>query len=373
MVIAGLLIAFLSWIYFNTIENLNQRGIPTGFGFLNQVAPFKVDFSPFLDFTLGESTYWKVFFIGVQNTIFVSAMGIFAATILGFLVGIMRLSPNWIVSRLAMGYIEVLRNIPLLLQILFWNFAVFLPSLPLPKASMSFLDKFFLNNRGLYLPKIMSDNPTSVWIILAFIAAGIIGTFYLRRWSKVRQNLTGKRFPVYLTGFFGIIAAGLIGIVVTGFPLSLELPQLGRFNLSGGVELPLPLFSLWFALSTYTSAFIAENVRGGIQAVAKGQTEASSALGLKRSHTLNLVVIPQAMRIIIPPTISQYLNLTKNSSLAVAVAFEELFAIWSGISLNQTGQALVIIAMTFLVYQILSLITSGAANYYNSRTQIVGR
>lgn len=373
LVIAGLLIGFLTWIYFNTIENLNQRGIPTGFGFLNQVAPFKVDFSPFLNFELGESTYWKVFFIGVQNTIFVSVLGIITATILGFLVGIMRLSPNWIVSRIAMVYIEILRNIPLLLQILFWNFAVFLPSLPLPKASKALGDMVFLNNRGLYLPKIIAENQTGAWIIIAFIAAAIIAAFYLRKWAKNRQNQTGKRFPVILTSIAGIIAAGLIGIVVTGFPLGLELPQLGRFNLSGGLEFPLPLFSLWFALSTYTSAFIAENVRGGIQAVAKGQTEASSALGLKRGHTLKLVVIPQAMRIIIPPTISQYLNLTKNSSLAVAVAFEELFAIWSGISLNQTGQALVVIAMTFLVYQILSLIISGASNYYNSRTQIVGR
>ncbi|MBL1404539.1 MAG: ABC transporter permease subunit [Rhizobiales bacterium] len=373
VLIAGALIGFLTWIYFNTVENLNQRGIPTGFGFLNQVAPFKVGFSPFLDFELGVSSYWRVFFIGVQNTIFVSILGIIAATILGFLVGIMRLSPNWIVSRTAMVYIEILRNIPLLLQILFWNFAVFLPSLPLPKASMTFLDTIFLNNRGLYIPKIIAENQTSGLIIIAFIVAAIIGTFFLRKWAKQRHDLTGKRFPVYITGFFGIIAAGFIGIVVTGFPLSLELPRLGRFNLAGGIEFPLPLFSLWFALTTYTSAFIAENVRGGIQSVAKGQTEASSALGLKRGHTLNLVVIPQAMRVIIPPTISQYLNLTKNSSLAVAVAFEELFAIWSGISLNQTGQALVIIAMTFLVYQILSIIISGGANYYNKRSQIVGR
>lgn len=371
--IAALLAGFLFWIYSNTVENLNKAGIKTGFGFLDQVAPFKVGFSAFMEFKLGESTYWDVFWIGVQNTIFVSVLGIIAATILGFTVGIMRLSPNWIISRFAIVYIETLRNTPLLLQILFWNFAIFLPFFPIPKESISLGDTIFINKRGLYLPKVISDNPTGTMIVCGFIVAAIIGIFYLRNWAKNRQNETGQTFPVFAAGLAGLIVMTFLGIAVSGFPLSLEFPELGRFNLKGGVEYPLPLFSLWFALSTYTAAFIAENVRAGIQAVPKGQTEASAALGLKRKHILNLVVIPQAMRIIIPPTISQYLNLTKNSSLAVAVAFEELFAIWAGISLNQTGQALVIIGMTFLVYQILSMITSAAANYYNKRSQFVGR
>lgn len=373
ILVAALLAGFLYWIYSNTVENLNKAGIKTGFGFLDQVAPFKVGFSAFLDFKLGESTYWDVFWIGVQNTIFVSVMGIIAATLLGFTIGIMRLSPNWIVSRIALVYIETLRNIPLLLQILFWNFAIFLPSLPLPKASLSFQDAIFINNRGLYLPKLIAENPTGTMVVVGFIVVSILGAIFLRKWAKLRQNDTGQTFPVFTVSILGIILATTIGVIVSGFPISMEYPELGRFNLSGGLEYPLPLFSLWFALSTYTAAFIAENVRGGIQAVPKGQTEASSALGLKRNHVLKLVVIPQALRIIIPPTISQYLNLTKNSSLAVAVAFEELFAIWAGISLNQTGQALVIIGMTFLVYQILSLITSAAANYYNKRSQFVGR
>jgi general L-amino acid transport system permease protein len=373
LLIATLLAGFLYWIYSNTIENLNRAGIQTGFGFLDQVAPFKVGFSAFLEFKLGESTYWRVFWIGVQNTIFVSILGIIAATLLGFTVGIMRLSPNWIISRFALVYIETLRNIPLLLQILFWNFAIFLPFFPVPKDSISIADSIFINKRGLYLPKVVSDNPTGTMIVAGFIIAAIVGAFYLRNWAKKRQNETGQTFPVFTASLAAIIVMAFLGVIVSGFPLSLELPELGRFNLKGGVEYPLPLFSLWFALSTYTAAFIAENVRAGIQAVPKGQTEASSALGLKRNHVLNLVVIPQAMRIIIPPTISQYLNLTKNSSLAVAVAFEELFAIWAGISLNQTGQALVIIGMTFLVYQILSMITSAAANYYNKRSQFVGR
>lgn len=373
ILVALILAGFLYWIYSNTVENLNKAGIKTGFGFLDQVAPFKIGFSAFLDFRLGESTYWDVFWIGVQNTIFVSIMGIIAATLLGFTIGIMRLSPNWIVSRIALVYIETLRNIPLLLQILFWNFAIFLPSLPLPKASLSFQDAIFINNRGLYLPKLIAENPTGTMVVVGFIVVSILGAIYLRKWARQRQNDTGQTFPVFTVSILGIILATTIGVIVSGFPISMEYPELGRFNLSGGLEYPLPLFSLWFALSTYTAAFIAENVRGGIQAVPKGQTEASSALGLKRNHVLKLVVIPQALRIIIPPTISQYLNLTKNSSLAVAVAFEELFAIWAGISLNQTGQALVIIGMTFLVYQILSLITSAAANYYNKRSQFVGR
>lgn len=373
VLVAALLAGFLFWIYNNTVANLNKAGIQTGFGFLDQVAPFKVGFSAFLDFKLGESTYWDVFWIGVQNTIFVSIMGIIAATLLGFTVGIMRLSPNWIVSRVALVYIETLRNIPLLLQILFWNFAIFLPFFPSPKASHSFQDAIFVNNRGLYLPKLIAENPAGTMVVVGFIVVSILGAIYLRNWAKKRQNETGQTFPVFTVSIIGVILAALVGVVVSGFPIGVEYPTLGRFNLSGGLEYPLPLFSLWFALSTYTAAFIAENVRGGIQAVPKGQLEASSALGLKRNHVLKLVVIPQALRIIIPPTISQYLNLTKNSSLAVAVAFEELFAIWAGISLNQTGQALVIIGMTFLVYQILSLIISAAANYYNKRSQFVGR
>ncbi|MFK7902734.1 MAG: amino acid ABC transporter permease [Nitratireductor sp.] len=371
ILIAAIILGFFYWLYLNTVENLERANKPTGFGFLDQVAPFQIGYSPFLDFKLGESTYWKVFFIGIQNTIFVSILGIIAATILGFIVGIMRLSPNWIVSRIALVYIEILRNIPLLLQILFWNFAIFLPSMPAVKDSIKFGESVYLNNRGFYLPKMISENPNGFMILFAVLAIAIAGIIYMRKWAKQRQNQTGQTFPLFLTSLAILLAATLLGSLIAG--IGLEFPKLGRFNLSGGIEFPLPLFALWFALTTYTSAFIAENVRAGIQSVNKGQTEASSALGLPRKQTLNLVVIPQAMRVIIPPTISQFLNLTKNSSLAVAISYEEIVNIWAGIALNQTGQALIIIGMTFAVYQTLSLIISGASNYYNSRTQLVGR
>ena len=359
-------------IYHNTITNMEARGIQIGLGFLTEVAPFGVAFSPFIDFTLGESTYLTIFFIGIQNTIIVSVLGIIAATALGFLVGIMRLSTNWFVSRIASIYIEVFRNIPILLQIMFWNFAVFLPMLPGPRESIG-ADGFFLNNRGAYLPKPFVENSLGYGAFVTALIAGIIAVYALNKWAKRRQELTGQIFPGRLAGFGLLIAFVAAAALIFGAPFEFDAPSLGRFNLTGGVEIPLPLFSLWFALTTYTAAFIAENVRGGIKAVDKGQWEAAGALGLSRTHLLRLVVIPQAMRIIIPPTISQFLNLTKNSSLATAIAYEDIVALWAGTSLNQTGQALIIIAMTVVVYEILSLMTSVALNIYNKRVQLVER
>ncbi len=372
IVLLAIVLGTLLWMFDNTVENLRQRGIQTGFSFLNQVAPFAVGFSPFITYKLGSSPYWLVFLIGIQNTIFVSVIGIISATILGFIIGVLRLSPNYLLSRFAAIYIETFRNIPLLLQIMFWNFAVFLPLLPFPRDSAGF-GGFFLNNRGVYLPKPVLGAGIGSWALLAAIVLGVIAIIAMARWAKRQQYLTGQRPPGYLYGL--LIMAGLIGLVLLIFPapLKFDVPELGRFNLTGGMSLPLPLFSLWFSLTIYTAAFIAENVRGGIVSVSKGQTEAAEALGLKRSTMLRLVIIPQALRVIIPPTISQYLNLTKNSSLAVAVAYEELVNLWSGIALNQTGQALVIIAMTIGVYEVLSLTTSAALNLYNKRVQLVER
>ena len=370
-------LAIVAWalvtIFNNTVENLRVRGIQTGFDFMDEVAPFAVGFSPFIEYKLGESPYWLVFLIGIQNTIIVSILGIIAATIVGFTVGVLRLSPNFFLSRFALIYIETFRNIPILLQLMFWNFAVFLPLLPFPQQSLSAGGEIFLNNRGLYLPKPVPAEGIGIWALLAAFILGIVAIFVFLRWARRKQYLTGQRPPGVLYGL--LVAAGLIGLVFLMFdaPLKLERPELGRFNLSGGIEVPLPLFSLWFALSTYTAAFIAENVRGGIASVPRGQTEASQSLGLSRAKMLRLVVIPQALRVIIPPTINQYLNLTKNSSLAVAVGFEELVSLWAGIALNQTGQALVIIAMTILVYETLSLITSAILNVYNKRVQLVER
>jgi general L-amino acid transport system permease protein len=372
VVVLGLVAWALLTIFNNTVHNLRVRGIQTGFDFLFQTAPFAVGFSPFIDYKLGESPYWLVFLIGIQNTIIVAILGIIAATILGFLIGVMRLSPNFFLSRFAALYIETFRNIPVLLQIMFWNFAVFLPLLPFPKDSFSLGGLFFLNNRGLYFPRpIFAGLPGLIEIVLA-IVIGIAAIFLFNGWARRRQYDTGQRPPGILYGLLTLI--GLVALVFLVFnPLKFELPEAGRFNLTGGVQLPLPLFSLWFALSTYTASFIAEEVRAGIRSVSHGQTEAAQSLGLRRPTMLRQVIIPQALRVIIPPTINQYLNLTKNSSLAVAVAYEELVSLWAGIALNQTGQALVIIAMTILVYLTLSLTTSVVLNWYNKRIQLVER
>ena len=371
-----LLIAVVVWgiytIYGNTVANMEARGIQIGFDFLNEVAPFGIAFSPFIDFNLGESTYLTVFFIGIQNTIIVSILGIISATLLGFSVGIMRLSPNWFISKIATLYIETFRNIPVLLQIMFWNFAVFLPLLPYPRQSIGG-EGFFLNNRGAYLPKPIVENASANTAFWFAVVIGIIAIYVLGKIAKKRQELTGATMSGRLIGFAILAALVALAALVFGAPFGFDIPTLGRFNLTGGIEIPLPLFSLWFALTTYTAAFIAENVRGGIEAVTKGQWEAAGALGLSRSHLLKLVIIPQAMRIIVPPTISQFLNLTKNSSLATAIAYEDVVALWTGTSLNQTGQALIIVAMTVVVYELLSLLTSIALNIYNKRVQLVER
>jgi general L-amino acid transport system permease protein len=285
---------------------------------------------------------------------------------------VIRLSPNWLISRGALVYIEIFRNVPLLLQIMFWNFAIFLPTLPAPKNSIA-MGTFYLNARGFHTPLPVIENATNVAIWVALLTVLAVGLLIFARRAKLLFEETGRRLPVAWIGVAVLIIGGYIFYIVSGSPLSFDEPVLGRFNFKGGGQLPLPLFSLWFALTLYTSAFIAENVRAGIQSVFHGQTEAAHALGLSRKDTVNLVTIPQALRVIIPPTISQYLNLTKNSSLAVAVGYEELVAVWAGITLNQTGQALVIIGMTVAVYECLSLLTSFVLNWYNKRIQLTER
>ncbi len=359
-------------LFQTTVDNLVSRGIQTGTGFFDEVAPFQIGFSPILDYTLGESTYIDVFFVGIQNTILVAVLGIVAATLLGFFIGVVRLSPNWLVSRGALVYIEIFRNVPLLLQIMFWNFAIFLPALPAPKDSIE-IGSFFLNARGFHTPTPIIEDSTgfTIWMaLLAVLAAGLV--VFARR-AKTRFEETGQQLPVLWISAAVMGMGGYLLYLIAGSPLGFDVPVPGRFNFTGGGQLPLPLFSLWFALTLYTAAFIAENVRAGIQSVSHGQTEAAHALGLSRKDTVRMVTIPQALRVIIPPTISQYLNLTKNSSLAVAVGYEELVAVWAGITLNQTGQALVIIGMTVAVYECLSLLTSFVLNWYNKRTQLTER
>ena len=368
----GLVVYGFYSLFQTTVDNLVARGIQTGTSFFDEVAPFQIGFSPFFDYKLGESTYIDVFFVGIQNTILVAVLGIIAATILGFFIGVIRLSPNWLISRGALAYIEIFRNVPLLLQIMFWNFAIFLPSLPAPKNSIE-LGAFYLNARGFHTPLPVIEDSIGFGIWIALLAILCLGLVVFARRAKARFEETGHKLPVGLISLAAIFVGGYILYLIAGSPLIFDEPVLGRFNFKGGGQLPLPLFSLWFALTLYTAAFIAENVRAGIQSVSQGQNEAAHALGLSRKDTVRLVTIPQALRVIIPPTISQYLNLTKNSSLAVAVGYEELVAVWAGITLNQTGQALVIIGMTVAVYECLSLFTSFVLNWYNKRIQLTER
>jgi general L-amino acid transport system permease protein len=280
------------------------------------------------------------------------------------------LSPNWLVARLGGGYVELVRNLPLLFQILFWYLAV-LGTLPLPRESLSLFGQFYLNNRGIIVPAPVPGEG-AVYVLAAFVL-GLLATMVLARWARRRQDATGQRFPVFWAGLGLIVGAPLVAFVALGFPIGIETPQLRGFNFVGGVRIIPEFMALLIALTTYTAAFIAEVVRGGVLAVPRGQTEAALALGLRRGPMLRLIVVPQALRVIVPPLTNQYLNLTKNSSLAVAIGYPDLFALFAGTTLNQTHQAIEVIAITMAVYLLISLITSLLMNWYNSRLGLVER
>jgi general L-amino acid transport system permease protein len=292
------------------------------------------------------------------------------ATILGFVIGIARLSPNWLVARLAGGYVELIRNLPLLFQILFWYLAV-LGALPGPRQSISLFGEVFLNNRGIIVPAPTAGEGAG--LVVAAFAFGVVAVIALSSWARRRQASTGEQFPVLRIGCAAIIGLPLVVLVATGFPIGFEKPELRGFNFVGGVRLIPEFVALLVALATYTAAFIAEIVRAGILAVPRGQAEAASALGLRRGLALRLIVVPQALRVIVPPLTNQYLNLTKNSSLAVAVGYPDLFAVFAGTTLNQTGQAIEIIAITMAVYLSISLVTSALMNWYNARIRLTER
>ncbi len=362
------LVFFFYTIINNAFTNLDARGIATGFGFLDKTAGFGIGLT-LIDYDETYS-YGRTFVVGLLNTALVSFLGIIFATILGFFIGIARLSSNWLVSRLAAVYIEIFRNIPLLLQILFWYFAV-LQALPSPRQSMSLGEAIFLNVRGLYLPAPHFE-PGSGVVIGAFLL-GVIATIVVNIWAKNKQKLTGQQTPIGRIGLGLCVVLPLVVYFLAGSPISANYPELKGFNFRGGVSIIPELAALLLALSVYTASFIAEIVRSGINAVSHGQTEAAMSLGLPRNKTLKLVVIPQAMRIIIPPLTSQYLNLTKNSSLAMAIGYPDLVSVFAGTTLNQTGQAIEIIAMTMGVYLTLSLLTSLLMNIYNRKVALVER
>ena len=367
----GIALALLLWFFWqifnNTLTNMEKRGISTGFAFLNREAGFGILVS-LIDYDETWS-YGRTYFVGLINTLTVSSVGIILATVLGFIIGIARLSNNWLISRIATVYIEIIRNVPLLLQIIFW--AIILRNLPGPRYSLSIWDTFYLNNRGLFSPRPILGDGFEFILIALFAAAG--ATVYLWKWSKKRQNLTGQRFPVFTTSVALLCAIPGLTFFALGRPVTWEMAEMGRFSMQGGINVIPEFIALGWALATYTAAFIAEIVRSGIQAVDKGQTEAARALGMRNGPILKLVVIPQAMRVIIPPLTSQYLNLTKNSSLATAIGYPDLVAVFAGTTLNQTGQALEIIGITMATYLTISLVISIFMNWYNRKMALVER
>ncbi len=354
-------------IVHNTITNLTKRNIATGFEFLNKSAGF--DLIQSLVVFTSESSYGQALIAGFLNTLLVSSIGVVLATALGFIIGIMRLSRNWLVKSIATLYIESVRNVPLLLQMFVW-YGVVLKALPGPRQAHNFGDMFFLSNRGLNMPDTVFG--AGAWLGLAGLVAGIAGAIVVRGWARQRQAATGQRFPHVLTGVAMILVLPVLGLLVSGWPVTFNYPALGGFNFTGGTVIIPEFMALLVSLSIYTASFIAEIVRAGIQAVSHGQTEAAHALGLRNGPTTRLVVIPQAMRVIIPPLASQYLNLTKNSSLAVAIGYPDLVAT-GGTVLNQTGQAVEIVMIWMIVYLSLSLTTSGFMNWFNARMRLVER
>lgn len=362
--IQGLLLAVVAlsaWYMFETARrNIAAQRMTTGFDFFWIESGFSISMSliPFNE----SSSYLRAFFVGLLNTLLVSALGVILATVIGFAVGIGRLSSNWIIARLCGLYVEVIRNLPLLFQILFWYLAV-LAALPGPRESFSLFGEIFLNRRGLYVPKPLFGDGFG-FVALAF-AIGLALVIAMRWWARRRFEATGRRpqtGPVSLLLLVGLPAAVWI---LTGTTLNFDHPALKGFNFSGGIQIIPEFLALLIALSTYTAGFIAEIVRAGVLAVPRGQSEAAQALGLRRGRMLRLVVIPQAMRVIVPPLTSQYLNLFKNSSLAVGIGYPDLVSVFAGTTLNNTGQAIEILGITMLVYLVISLMISTAMNLYN--------
>jgi len=363
------IIAFLCYAAIsNAIDNLQRAKIASGFGFWHNTAGFDIS-QTIIDYS-STSTYGRAFWVGLLNTLLVAGIGIVLATVLGFIVGIARLSKNWLVSRAASGYVELIRNLPLLLQLLFWYNAV-LKALPEMRDSLTIPGGGFLNNRGLFLPQPMFQQGAGTTLVVFLL--GLAGAVAFRRWARKRQEKTGEQAPVLWVTLGLVIGLPLVVFVLSGSPVQMEFPERGRFNIRGGIEVLPEFVALLFGLVIYTGAFISEVVRAGLLAVSRGQTEAAYSLGLRAGPTLRLIVIPQAMRVIIPPLTSQYLNLTKNSSLAVFVGYPELVQVFTGTVLNQTGQAVEVVAVTMAVYLSISLSTSLLMNWYNSRIALVER
>ncbi len=368
IILLVLVVAGFIWLGQNAAENLARQGVASGFAFLDQRAGFGIPQTliPYSE----DDSYGRVLLVGFLNTLLVAFLGIILASVIGFVVGVARLSSNWLIAKLATAYVELFRNIPLLLQLMFWYFGV-LHNLPRPRQSLQFGETVFLNNRGLIFPSPLFETG-AIWYGLAFILVAL-GFFGLRRWAHHQQDKTGIR-PSIIKIFLPLvmIISGALWALI-GLPFGLDYPALKGFNFKGGITIIPELMALLLALSLFTASFIAEIVRAGILSVDKGQSEAAQALGLPQAVILRKIIIPQALRVIIPPLTSQYLNLTKNSSLAVAIAYPDIVSVFAGTTLNQVGQAIEIIFITMIIYLSLSLITSALMNWYNARVALVGQ
>jgi len=365
--VIGILL-FLGNIVSNTVENLDRLGVKVGFDFLTEPANYDIN-QTLIEYDSSDS-HFRAGLVGLLNTLLVAACGIVVATIFGFTAGVLRLSHNFVLNRLMQVYVEVTRNVPVLLQILLWH-GIIIHSLPVPKKAEAIMDVVFATNRGVFLPQPLPQEGFG-WVWIALLVAIVFAVLFKRYANKVQVE-TGKLIPAIWIGAAAIVGLPLIVFMLLGAPVEMSYPALKGFNFKGGFVIKPEFMALWFALSLYTGAFIAEIVRAGIQSVSHGQTEAAHALGIRPNFTMRLVVIPQAMRVIIPPLISQYLNLTKNSSLAIAIGYMDLVATIGGISLNQTGRALESMGIVLGIYLFISLFISALMNLYNKRVALVSR
>jgi len=367
-----LLMLFFGFMIRNAIANLEALGKGFSFNFLQQPSSYDINQTLGIPYS-SRSPHLHAMFVGIANTLIVAIAGIFLATILGFILGVLRLSKNWLTNKLAHVYIEYVRNVPVLLHILLVH-GILVHSLPRPKQAINMGDTAYLTNRGLFLPT--PDSPNLMIAFLLFfglILAGILFAWFFTRWAKAKQDATGQSYPVF---WINLVACLVVPILITFiFLLFVDwtTPELKGFNFKGGGRITPEFIALWLALSFYTAAFIGEIVRAGITAVSHGQTEASMALGISRGRTLNLVVIPQALRVIVPPLASQYLNITKNSSLAIAIGYMDITATIGGISLNQTGREMECMLVVMALYLTFSLLISMFMNWYNNRIKLVER
>lgn len=356
-----------AFLVHNTLVNLHRQNIATGFDFLGREAAFGIGES-LIPYSPAD-TYARAFLVGLLNTLYIAALGIILATVLGTVIGIARLSSNWLIRKLSQIYVETFRNIPLLLQLFFW-WAMLRESAPGPRQAWQPVTGVFVSNRGIVFPVPAAD-PVHFWMLIAFVA-GVLGAIIVSRWARRRQSLTGAQFPVASAGAALVVGLPVLVFLAAGAPLNLDWPELKGFNFAGGHAISPEFAALLIGLTVYTAAFIAEIVRAGILAVSWGQSEAALALGLRPAQTMRLIVLPQALRVIVPPMTSQYLNLTKNSSLAVAIGYPDLVSI-ANTTLNQTGQAIEGIAMIMMVYLVISLTISLLMNLYNRSVALVER